>query len=53
MFAKIVAKPSAGVENHRYVMVLPAPAPGPPRPEAKPDERERKSPKDRTQRGRR
>ena len=50
MFAKIVAKPAAGVENHRYVMVLPAPAAGPPRPEAKPDERERKSPK---QRGRR
>src|SRR5512140_2284844 len=35
MFAKIVARPAAGVENHRYVMVLPAPAAGPPRPETK------------------
>ena len=26
VFAKIVARPAAGVENHRYVMVLPLPA---------------------------
>jgi rod shape-determining protein MreC len=36
VFAKIVARPAAGVENHRYVMVLPLPAPRPPRPEARP-----------------
>ena len=35
VFAKIQAKPAAGVENHRYVMLLPVPAAGPPRPEAK------------------
>jgi rod shape-determining protein MreC len=35
MFAKIVARPAAGVENHRYVMVLPVPAAGPPRPETR------------------
>ena len=28
VFAKIVAKPSAGVESHRYVMVLPIPQAG-------------------------
>ena len=38
-FAKISAKPAAGVENHRYVMVLSSPPPAPPRPEAKSDER--------------
>ena len=52
MFAKIVARPSAGVENHRYVMVLPAPPPGPPRPETRSDEG-RKPAKERTPRGRR
>ena len=26
VFAKISAKPAAGVDNHRYVMVLPLPA---------------------------
>lgn len=51
VFAKIAAKPAAGVENHRYVMVLPAPAAGPPRPEAKGEER--KPGKERTPRGRR
>ncbi|MGZ5031698.1 MAG: rod shape-determining protein MreC [Usitatibacter sp.] len=35
VFAKIVAKPAAGVENHRYVMVLPLSASSPPRPESK------------------
>ena len=38
VFAKIVAKPAAGVVNHRYVMVLPIPASGPPRPETKADD---------------
>jgi rod shape-determining protein MreC len=38
VFAKIVAKPSAGVESYRYVMVLPIPAAGPARPEAKADD---------------
>jgi rod shape-determining protein MreC len=39
MFAKIVAKPAAGVDNHRYVMVLPPPAAAPAPPESKSDER--------------
>ena len=39
VFAKISAKPAAGVENHRFVMMLPLPASAPPRPEAKSDER--------------
>jgi rod shape-determining protein MreC len=38
-FAKISAKPAAGVENYRYVMMLPVIASVPPRPEAKGDER--------------
>lgn len=46
-FAKISAKPAAGVENYRYVMMLPVVATAPPRPEAKGDERKSggKSPK--------
>jgi rod shape-determining protein MreC len=52
MFAKIVARPAAGVENHRYVMMLPAPAAGPPRPEARADEGKRPA-KERPPRGRR
>jgi rod shape-determining protein MreC len=51
VFAKIVARPAAGVENHRYVMVLPVPAAGPPRPEAKAGEEKRG--KERNPRGRR
>jgi rod shape-determining protein MreC len=35
VFAKIVAKPAAGVENHRYVMLLPVPVPSAARPETK------------------
>ena len=35
VFAKIVAKPAAGVENHRYVMVLPIPQAGAAPPEAR------------------
>lgn len=38
VFAKIAAKPAAGVVSHRYVMVLPVPAAGPPRPETRADE---------------
>ena len=48
VFAKVVARPAAGVDNHRYVMVLPLPAPGAARPDAKADETPRKSAKDRT-----
>ena len=48
VFAKIGAKPAAGVENHRYVMVLPLPAAGAPRPETRAAE-ERKG-KDRPRR---
>jgi rod shape-determining protein MreC len=47
VFARIVAKPAAGVENHRYVMVLPLPAAAPPRPETKAEVEPRKSAKDR------
>jgi rod shape-determining protein MreC len=39
VFARIVAKPAAGVDNHRYVMVLPQPAAAPPAPESKSEER--------------
>ena len=38
VFAKIAAKPAAGVQNHRYVLVLPAPPATQPRPEAKAEE---------------
>src|SRR5262249_34274925 len=38
VFAKIVAKPAAGVANHRYVMVLPIPAAGAARPDPKAEE---------------
>ena len=34
VFAKITAQPAAGVENHRFVLVLAAPPSAPPRPEA-------------------
>jgi rod shape-determining protein MreC len=52
VFAKIVARPAAGVDNHRYVMMLPLPATAAPRPESKSDEQPRKSGKERG-RGRR
>jgi rod shape-determining protein MreC len=42
VFAKIVARPAAGVENHRYVLVLPLPANPPPRPETKGEETAKK-----------
>ena len=38
VFAKIVARPAAGVDNHRYVMMLPLPAAGAARPEVKAEE---------------
>jgi rod shape-determining protein MreC len=38
VFAKVVAKPAAGVENHRFVLVLPAQPAGLPRPEARSDD---------------
>lgn len=37
-FARVVAKPAAGVESHRFVLVLPAPAASLPRPETKAEE---------------
>jgi rod shape-determining protein MreC len=48
VFAKVVARPAAGVDNHRYVMVLPLPVAGAARPDAKADEAPRKSARDRT-----
>ncbi|MEO5694175.1 MAG: rod shape-determining protein MreC [Usitatibacter sp.] len=38
VFAKIAAKPAAGVVNHRYVMLLPIPAAGAARPDPKAEE---------------
>jgi rod shape-determining protein MreC len=47
VFAKISAKPMAGVDNFRYVMVLPLSAAGIARPEAKAEGEPRKGAKDR------
>jgi rod shape-determining protein MreC len=47
VFAKIVAKPAAGVDNHRYVMVMPVPAARAPRPQSKADDTPKKSAKER------
>jgi len=47
VFAKISAKPAAGVDNHRYVMVLPLPPNTVARPDAKVEEQPRKSARDR------
>jgi rod shape-determining protein MreC len=49
-FAKITAKPAAGVENHRFVLVLSIPAPAPPRPETK---EEGRKPRERAAKGKR
>jgi len=49
-FAKITATPAAGVENHRFVLVLSIPAPAPPRPEAK---EEGRKPRERAPKGKR
>jgi rod shape-determining protein MreC len=48
VFAKISAKPAAGVDYHRYVMMLPLPPASAPPPETKSDDTPRKSAKDRT-----
>ena len=48
VFAKIVAKPAAGVDNYRYVMVLPLPA-ATPRPEMR-EEAPKKSGRSRSRR---
>jgi rod shape-determining protein MreC len=48
VFAKVVARPAAGVDNHRYVLVLPLPAPGAARPDTKADDTPRKTARDRT-----
>ena len=48
VFAKISAKPAAGVDNHRYVMVLPLPATTVARPDPKAEEQPKKSARDRT-----
>ncbi len=53
VFAKIVARPAAGVENHRHVMILSAPLAAPPRPEAKDDEKDKRKPGRDRARGRR
>lgn len=47
VFAKIIAKPAAGVDNHRYVMVLPVAAASAPRPETKAEGEPRKTGKER------
>jgi rod shape-determining protein MreC len=47
VFARIVARPSAAVENHRFVLVLPLPATPPPRPETKGEESAKKAGRDR------
>jgi rod shape-determining protein MreC len=44
VFAKITAKPAAGVANYRYVLVLGSPIAAPPRPEPK----EERKPRERT-----
>ena len=41
VFARIVAKPAAGVDSNRFVMVLPTPPAAPPAPESKGEERKR------------
>jgi rod shape-determining protein MreC len=51
MFARIVALPAAGVDHHRFVMVLPTLQPAAPPPETKGDER--KAPRERSGKGRR
>ncbi len=47
VFAKISAKPAAGVDYYRYVMLLPLLAPSAAPPQSKPEETSRKSAKDR------
>jgi rod shape-determining protein MreC len=47
VFAKISAKPAAGVDNHRFVMVLPLPTGTVARPETRAEETPKKSARDR------
>ena len=47
VFAKISAKPAAGVDYYRYVMLLKLPAPGAPVPQARAEEAPKKSAKER------
>jgi rod shape-determining protein MreC len=49
VFAKIAARPAAGVDNHRFVMLLPPPPAAAPRPETRAGE-ERKPARDRSRR---
>jgi rod shape-determining protein MreC len=46
-FTKIAAKPLAGVENHRFVLILPSPPTMAPRPESKPGDDAKKSARER------
>jgi rod shape-determining protein MreC len=48
VFAKISAKPAAGVDNHRYVMLLALPPAAAARPDTKAEEQPRKGSKERT-----
>ena len=48
VFAKISAKPAAGVDYHRFVMLLPLPAPSAAPPEAKSEETGRKAGRERS-----
>ena len=50
VFAKIVAHPAAGVDNYRYVLLLPLPKVGAPRPETKSEAEPRKAGKSRVRR---
>ena len=50
VFAKIAARPAAGVDNYRYVMLLPLPPAGAPRPETRSAEDLRKGAKERPRR---
>ena len=47
VFAKISAKPAAGVDYYRYVMLLPLPAQGAPAPQTKAEESPKKTAKER------
>jgi len=47
VFAKISAKPAAGVDYYRYVMLLPLPAPSAAAPQSRADEAPRKGARER------
>ena len=50
VFAKIVARPAAGVDNYRYVLLLPLPKIAAPRPETRSETEPRKAGKSRARR---